>query len=648
MQRAETLLRPTPKVDPDKWAAENRVYPETSGVPGRRDPFLTPYAVPFARALSSCRNKRTVFVTGAQSGKTESFLDVIGARLDQRPAPILYAGPTRDFVTDQFEPRLMALFDDAATLKAKVARGKKSKKTLKWVSGVKVRLAWGGSSSALKSDPFALGIVDEYDEMLADVKGQGDPLGLIEARGITYADFSVGVASTPSRGLVDVERDEATGLEFWKEADTDTLESGIWKLWQEGTRFHWAWPCPQCDEYFIPRFKQLRWPMKCTPFEARTAAYLECPRCGGVIEEKHKVAMNERGVYVAPGQDIVDGVVVGDPPLRSTASFWVSGLASPFRSFGDRAEEYLLAVQSGEQTKIQTAFNAQFGEVYAPGGGEAPEWQEVYALRQPYHFREVPDGVRFLTAGVDVQKNRLIYVVRGWGLRQESWQIESGQLWGDTALDDVWTDLADLLHGDFDGRYIRRAFVDSGFKPRADTVIADHKVYEFCRANSRIAYATKGYASRQTPLTTSKIDVTSKGRKAAYGLEIALIDTDFAKSFVHQRIRWPSDQPGAWHLPIDADEAYCRQIVAEARVKGPSGRGRWVARSRENHFLDAEALAYMAAFMLGVERLGSGSRRGPPPSAPPAGPVPTDRPVAPSNYTPPASSGWLDTGKNWL
>jgi hypothetical protein len=68
-----------------------------------------------------------------------------------------------------------------------------------------------------------------------------------------------------------------------------------------------------------------------TPIEARRLAYLQCPRCGGVIEEKHKFEMNARGAYVAPGQQIdPDGPVIGDPPESTTVSFWVSGLASPF------------------------------------------------------------------------------------------------------------------------------------------------------------------------------------------------------------------------------------------------------------------------------------------------------------------------------
>ena len=38
-----------------------------------------------------------------------------------------------------------------------------------------------------------------------------------------------------------------------------------------------------------------------------------------------------------------DGNVIGDPLETSTVSFWVSGLCSPFVTFGQRAEDYLKA-----------------------------------------------------------------------------------------------------------------------------------------------------------------------------------------------------------------------------------------------------------------------------------------------------------------
>src|SRR5260221_5049169 len=89
-------------------------------------------------------------------------------------------------------------------------------KTRKLVAGVPLRLAHGGSSTALKSDPAALAIIDEYHEMLLSVTGQGSPLTLVEARGATYADFVCGVTSTPGIGAVEIERDKESGLDFWR------------------------------------------------------------------------------------------------------------------------------------------------------------------------------------------------------------------------------------------------------------------------------------------------------------------------------------------------------------------------------------------------------------------------------------------------
>ena len=375
---------------------------------------------------------------------------------------------------------------DRQALSVKLARGKKNKKTRKIVSGVPVRLAWAGSANQLKSDPAGLAIVDERDGMAKNIKGEGDPVRLLEVRGDTHADFTLGVTSTPTEGSVEIEKDEATGLEFWTVVEHDdiaTLDSPIWKLWQRGTRYHWAWPCPHCEDYFIPRFDCLVIPKiditpkggkenierDATAIEARRLAFLQCPNCDGVIEEKHKFEMNAHGVYVAPGQRIEpDGRVIGDPPDGTTVSFWVSGLASPFVSFGERAGRYVEALNSGDQEEVQTVINGGFGELWAPAGGDAPEWADVARLKLPYQSRDIPAGVLLLTAGIDVQKNRLVTVVRGWGVRQESWLIEQNEIWGETEHGDVWVDLAEMLARPFGDLLIRRAFIDFRLPPRQE------------------------------------------------------------------------------------------------------------------------------------------------------------------------------------
>jgi phage terminase large subunit GpA-like protein len=561
-------------------------------------------------------------------GKTDALLDLIGERLDDRPVPILYVAPSKEFCTDQFEPRLVELFRQSTSLAGKVLGGldsKRQKKTLKRIAGVRVRLAHAGSSTALKSDPAGIALIDEIESMLRDVGHQGDPLGLVEARGHTYADFTAGVTSTPSVGGVDTKRDEESGLEFWQPAPAEDLESPIWRLWQQGTMHHWAWPCLDCGTYFIPRFACLKWAQptdgtKATPSEARRTASIQCPNCGSVLEEHCKAEMNRRGVFVAPGQMIdTAGNVIGDPPETSTISFWVSGLASPFVSFGQRAEDYLKAVELADPERIRTSVNTAFGELYSGGGGEAPEWAEVAAHKSEYARGELPAGVIHLVLTVDVQTNRLIYALRGWGRRATSWLIDWGVLHGETVEEHVWNDLADLIQTPVCGLPIRLVLIDSGFRPGKRVELPLNRCYEFARRFARLVRATKGSSvPMRVPLRISKIEVTLQGKAAKTGIDLLMLDTGHWKSWVHERIRWPLDQPGAWYLPCDIDNDYCKQLISESRVRSPSGRVNWVQRSKENHFLDLESMQAAASHLINAARIGDNVRHTPRPPVKPA------------------------------
>lgn len=572
---------------------------------------MTPYIIEPSRAAAAALAKRVVLVCASQVAKTEMLLDLIGHRLDQRPAPIIYVGPTKQFAHEQVEPRIMGLLDGAPTLMAKVARGKRMTKSRKVVAGVPLRLAHAGSSSALKSDPAALALVDELEEMLANVRGQGDPLGLVERRGDTFADFVCVVTSTPRKGILRSELDAASGLEFWaKLPDDDLRESKSWLLWQHGTRHHWCWPCPHCGDYFVPRSGLLRYPDGVGPSEAARVAFVQCPRCGGRIEDRDKAAMNPRGRYVAPGQTIDrDGNVSGEPSGdTATLSYWVSGLASPFVTFGERVRVYLESLPFGDDN-TQTAVNGGFGELYAPGAARLADWQQVAKRRGAHHFGEVPVDVVRVTIAIDVQKSSLIYAVRGWGARATSWQLDFGELHGSTDEAPVWTDLADMLATHYDGLAIAIAMIDTGFRPDKPDAGSSNMAYDFCRRFQRLARATKGYATLSAPIMMGKAKMTVPGRRIPVTLPLARLDSDYWKSRVHERLAWPEDQPGAFHLSADATDDYCRQLVSETRTVTPSGKAQWLALSRRNHALDIEAMNEAAGHLLNVARIPVGSVR---------------------------------------
>lgn len=504
----------------------------------------------------------------------------------------------------------MALLDSAPSLANKVQRGKRMTKSRKVIGGVPLRLAHAGSSAALKSDPAGLALVDEYDEMLANIKGQGDPLGLVERRGDTYADFVCAVTSTCRRGMVKIVTDELSGLRFWDVAPADDLESPIWRLWQQGSRHHWTWPCPHCDEYFVPRFECVRWPEGATPIEAEHTAHLECPRCGGVIEEAHKADMNERGRYVAPGQTIApDGVVSGDVVEATSISFWVSGLASPFVTFGERVRAYVEAFAIGDEAMVQTAINAGFGELYTPGGVGANDWRAYKRRRMPHKFGEVPIEVLRLTAAVDVQGNGFFYSIRGWGERASSWQIESGEIAGFTNEPEVWGDLSSVLLDAYGGLHIALCLIDSGFRVNKPNEGPANVVYEFARRFRRFVKPTKGYSTLSAPVMRGKAKMTVPGQRMPVQLELVRLDTDFWKQRLHERLAWPQDQAGGFLLAADASDDYLKQLASETRKLSPTGKPVWVAVSRRNHYLDCEAMNEAAGHMLAVQKIPLGAKR---------------------------------------
>ncbi len=215
------------------------------------------------------------------------------------------------------------------------------------------------------------------------------------------------------------------------------------------------------------------------------------------------------------------------------------------------------------------------------------------------------------------RKNRIYYVIRGWGARATSWLIDYGCLFGETVEAPVWADLASLITTPIGGRPVRLVFINSGYRPGRIDELPINRIHEFGRQFPRLVYLTKGSSTAmRTPLVKSDIETTIKGTAAKQGLKQLRLDTDYFKSWTFERIRWTHDQPGAWHLPHDISEDYCRQVVSEARIRHASGRVKWVRRGRENHYLDCEMQQSAAAHFLSVARIPVETRQQPMAPAP--------------------------------
>lgn len=580
------LVRPPPDRTADQWADACRILPADSPEPGPWRSSRVPYMVPIMRAFSDPRYRTVVVVAGAQMAKTECIFNIFGHRFSDGPyMPALYVGPTEKQVRSISNDRFAKMLRSTPILAARLEGGHRDKVTEKYLAGVRLGFAWAGSATELASHPVGLVLVDERDRMIADVDGEGDPVELARARLKNYPRGVLGVFSTP------------------------TIEgaSAIWSLYEEGTMCAWSWPCPHCREFFVPRLDLLRWPADATPQEALAHGVLACPSCGAEITSEHKPSMNAAGAYQphALGDD-GEHVPVAEPAINTTASYWVSGLASPWRTFGQAAEIMVRAYRSREPERVQAAINTEMGELYRIRG-DAPAWHDVAARKSGYAPGSIPDGVRMLTCGVDVQKRGLYYVVRGWGFNSESWLIRHAYIPGETEYDSVWLLIAsvyaELYQHAGEQMHVSRVFVDSGYRPGDRWRRPENQVYVHARRHHGLVFPTKGHETQDRPIKASDIDVSIAGRVLKGGVKLFHLDTDYLKTWIHSRIRWPSGEPGGWHLHADTDEDYCRQIVSEELVVKPSGRRIWLRRAKDNHYLDAEANALAAAITLQVHAL---------------------------------------------
>ncbi len=553
--------KPDPDITVSQWADEFRFLPKkASAEPGRWRTARTPYLREIMDCLSpQSKVERVVFMKGAQIGGTEIGFNWIGFIIHYCPGPALMVQPTVEIAKRVSKQRLAPSIDDTPVLRARVAeaRSRDSGNTMfvKEFPGGMLILTGANSAVGLRSMPIRFLFLDEVDGYPGDVDGEGDPVALAEKRTDTFSRKKIFMVSTPKiKGFSRIESEYLT---------TDQRRFFV--------------PCPHCKEYDWIRWKNIQWD-EGKPETAR----LLCESCGSLIEEHNKTFMLDQGYWGPTARG--DG---------KTAGFHLSSLYSPlgWRSWASIAKEFL--VSKNDPAKLKTWVNTVLGETWQERG-DVPEWQRVLDLKAPYRSGEIPDGIIILTAGVDVQKNRVYYAVRGWGAVSESWLIEHGEIYGGTDQPDVWNQLSLVLESGFGDFNITKMLIDTGY--RADAV------YEFCRRHPGRAIPVKGHDRQEKPLKSATIDITVRGKTIKNGLQLWHVDTDYFKSWVHGRLNWDTTQPGAWHLPEDATDDYCRQLVNESVIVSPNGKRTWKEHGA-NHYLDCEMLNASAAYMLQVHRL---------------------------------------------
>lgn len=463
-RRALRSLVPPPRLRLSEWIETHMRLPEgVSALPGRVT--LWPYQREIADAISDPELERVTLVKPVRVGFTTLLTGALASYVANEPSPILALLPTeadaRDYVVSDLEPIFEATPALRGLLSAEADETGRNTLLSRRFAGGSLKIVAAKSPRNLRRHNVRVLLIDEADAM--EPGAEGSPITLAERRTLSFANRKIIVGSTPTI------EETSNVLRSYARSDQRVYEVA----------------CPECGHWHEITWADIQWPEG----EPERAHYV-CPECGCVVEERHKAAMVESGRWRATA-----------PHVRGHAGFRLNALVSTLAnaSWGKLAQEFVEAKKSPDT--LQVFVNT----ILAQGWREAAEEIDEAALAaraEPFGLDAIPPEVLVMTAGVDVQRDRLEVVFLGWS-RDEVFVLGQSVIYGDPAADDVWSELDDALRTVWKhpkGGILRvdAAGVDAGDGETMDRVIG----YTRARMARRI-YALKGATGNRPSIRAS-------------------------------------------------------------------------------------------------------------------------------------------------
>lgn len=585
----ESIPVSVPRMTVSEWAEEKRILP--AGLTSLPGPFSfghTPYLREIADCLSENSAVREVVVMkGARVGYSVGVLEnFLGYSIDVAPAGTLFVSADQILTERAVQLRVDRMIESAG-LQSKIfaqveKRGQKAtgdSRQVKEFAGGFLMAVGARSGGKLRSFGVKYLLFDEIDGYPQEVGDEGDPIALAVRR---TSEF------------------ETTRKILYGSTPTHAETSRIQALFEEGDQRYFEVPCKHCG-----RFQRLVWEKSRLKYDRDDDGRLVegsvryvCEECGGEWTNDDKPYFLPRGRWVPTAK----------PKRPGLRSYHISSLYAPLgaQSWDGIAREWIDA--QGNAGKLKSFKNTVLGEVWQDIG-EAPP-AEVLGVRRAgdsYDSGTLPDYARpfVLTAGVDVQKDRLEMELVAWGRDFESWSVGYFVIEGDTAdlvsESSPWEILRALVNRRHVGLPIHRLLIDAGFQPQT--------TYEFASSFPQHVHAVSGDWRR-----TGERQMIKVSPVAGHSCSIVQSDSRALKAefyFMLGRGRASDDAPfppGYVHLPSDYSDRHLRQLVAEHLVAKRLKSGKtvqvWALRPgvKRNEQLDCRVYA-MAGIYLMVEEV---------------------------------------------
>jgi len=513
-------------------------------------------------AISDRDTHQVVIMAAAQVAKTEIILNALGYVIHLDPGPTLFIVPkdakAREFSTERLAPMLR----DTPALRDKIdlSRTRDSSNTIleKDFPGGHLSMCGANVPSNLASRPIKYLFADEADRLDESAGTEGDPLDLAIVRTKTFTNRGRKIVICSSPTIAGLSRVEAA--------------------FAESDQRYFLVPCHACGHFQELTWSQVRFENR----DPNTALY-ECVACQARWSDTERRQAVRLGHWEAA------------EPFDGIAGFHISELYSPFTSLSDVVKAFLAAKDSRSAERMKVWTNTSLGQVWEDDGTTLDE-SELATRVEPY-AAEVPFPVCILTAGVDVQDDRLEVEVIGWNQDEESWGIAKEVLLGDPGQSEVWKKL--------DATLFRKYQHESGIEMRIQSIAVDtgghftQATYTYCKLRRKNGvHAIKGRGGFGVPF------VGNPSRNNRANVALFLIGVDPGKESIANKLSLDSPGPGYCHFPNRAgyNEEFFRQLTAErlvTRYTRGVRRREWVKLAgRRNEAFDCRVYAYAALYIL--------------------------------------------------
>lgn len=538
-RRAMAALVPPPRLSLSAWIESHLHLPEdVSSMPGRVR--LWPYQREIADAIGDPEIERVTVVKPVRVGFTSLLTSALASFVANDPSPVLVLLPTtgdcRDYMVSDVEPIFSATPAVRSLLAADGADEDRNTLLSRRFPGGTLKIVAAKAPRNLRRHNVRILMIDEADAM--EIGAEGSPIKLAERRTLSFANRKIILGSTPLL--------EETSHVLRAYADSDQRVFEV--------------PCPACGAFQEILWSHIEWE------EGRpdTAAF-RCPSCSELIDEKYKPSMVECGAWRAQ-----------QPHIKGHAGFRINALVSGLSnaSWGKLAAEFVRA--KDDPAQLQTFVNTLLAQGWREATDELDEL-DLQARCEAFDLNRIPPEILALTAGVDVQDDRLEITIIGWSRDGEMWIISHQVLWGSPDDDATWRQLDELLQQRFKHPHggslrIEAAAVDSGDGDWTD------KVYAFCFARmGRRVMAVKGVHGSRPALQMSQSKVK--------GGHLFLVGVDGVKTLIMSRLA----RGRSIRFSESLEPVWFEQLTSERKVLRYS-RGQPVRRFERKVGARAEAL----------------------------------------------------------